>query len=188
MSPGPSLAVVIHNTLHGDRLSGVLTALSHATGVAVYALLTTTGLAVVITQTPQLFDLIRWAGAVFLFVFGARSLLGNSSAKEAMNSNEPALRSTHFNSIRSGFLISLLNPKLAIFFLALFSQYVQVDSGWGQKAVLVSTVTVIDGAWYCLVALALSHSSILEKLRRQAPLLDKIFGLILIAIAIRVVL
>ena len=83
-------------------------------------------------------------------------------------------------------LIAVTNPKIALFFLALFSQFVRPYAGWGEKFVMVITAGTVDTLWYAVVALALSHSVILSRLRRWAVAIDRIFGLVLIALAIRV--
>lgn len=85
-------------------------------------------------------------------------------------------------------MISFLNPKLAIFFLALFSQFVDDAAGWQQSVIMVATVTGIDTLWYCLVALILSHSVMLEKLRQNMNIIEKCSGVVLLAVALRVVL
>ena len=70
ISPGPSLALIIRNTVQGGQGHGVATALGHGLGVGIYALITALGLAILITQTPLLFDLIRYGGAAFLAWLG----------------------------------------------------------------------------------------------------------------------
>ena len=85
-------------------------------------------------------------------------------------------------------MISFLNPKLAIFFLALFSQFVDDTAIWQQNIIMVATVTGIDTLWYCLVALVLSHSIMLEKLRTNVHIIEKLSGIVLLAVACRVVM
>ena len=99
---------------------------------------------------------------------------------------EPHLTKLTRSPFRDGFLIAVTNPKIALFFLALFSQFVRPNADWGEKIVMVITAGTIDTLWYAVVALALSHSAILSRLRRWAVALDRIFGLMLIALAIRV--
>ena len=85
-------------------------------------------------------------------------------------------------------MISFLNPKLAIFFLALFSQFVDGTASWQQSVIMIATVTGIDTLWYCLVALVLSHSIMLEKLRKHVHIIEKLSGVVLLAVALRVVI
>ena len=81
-----------------------------------------------------------------------------------------------------------MNPKLAIFFLALFSQFADDTAIWQQNIIMVATVTGIDTLWYCLVALVLSHSIMLEKLRTNVHIIEKLSGIVLLAVACRVVM
>tara|TARA_B100000686_G_scaffold355127_1_gene470155 strand:- start:796 stop:1404 length:609 start_codon:yes stop_codon:yes gene_type:complete len=184
ISPGPSLAVVMRNTLIGGRLGGFITAISHGIGIILWAILTATGIGFLIIKNPNLFDGIRIAGALVLLFLGIRSFFSKPSSRE-----KPGVRSKQSGSpFRDGFLISITNPKIAIFFLALFSQFVRPNAGWIEKIIMALTAGVIDTVWYILVALMLSHSRILPMLRKNSSLIDKIFGIVLIALAIRVVM
>ena len=184
MSPGPSLAVVVQNTLAGGRAQGVVTALSHGVGIIIWALLTAGGIGLLITQQPALFDGMRYGGASLLVYLGIRSLRSTASAAEALHT----VAAVHATPVRDGFAIAITNPKIALFFLALFSQFVRPEAGMGEKMIMALTAGVIDALWYALVALALSHSAILDRLRARARMLDRLFGLILIALAVRVAL
>lgn len=186
MSPGPSLAVVLKNTLAGGRSEGVKTALAHGFGVGVYAFATAAGLAVLITGSPRLFTIIQCLGSFFLAYLGFKALFGSTGLGEAAQTE--AGTSQTINGLRSGFLTAFLNPKLAIFFAALFSQFVSAQAQLGEKMIMALTAAVIDAVWYLLVALVLSHSRVLGGLRRKAGQLDKIFGLLLVLLALRLLI
>ena len=183
MSPGPSLAVVLKNTLAGGRSEGVKTALAHGFGVGLYAFATATGLAVLITGSPLFFMVIQWLGAFFLAYLGLKALFGTTGLAEAARTETDL--SYNGNSLRSGFLSAFLNPKLALFFAALFSQFVSSQAQLPEKVIMALTAALVDAGWYLLVALVLSHSRVLDALRSKAGLLDKIFGLLLVLLAVR---
>jgi len=186
MSPGPSLAVVVKNTLTGGRSEGVKTALAHGFGVGLYAFATAAGLAVLLAGSPWLFTIVQWLGAFFLAYLGYKSLSsGYQGLAETVQQETAPL--CQVNGLRSGFLTAFLNPKLAIFFAALFSQFVSVHAGLGEKILMALTAAVIDAVWYLFVALSLSHSRVLGFLRPKTGLLNKTFGVILMCLAIRVV-
>jgi threonine efflux protein len=183
MSPGPSLAVVLKNTLAGGRSEGVKTALAHGFGVGLYAFATVAGLAVLLTGNPMLFRGIQWLGAFFLAYLGFKALFGSTGLTEAA---ETEIDSTFSgNGLRSGFLIAFLNPKLALFFAALFSQFVSPQAQLPEKLIMAFTAAFIDAGWYLLVVLLLSHSRVIDALRSKAGLLDKAFGLLLVLLAVR---
>jgi len=185
MSPGPSLAVVLKNTLAGGRSEGVKTALAHGFGVGIYAFATAAGLAAVITGNPLAFKMIQWVGAFFLAYLGLKALFGTTGITEATRTGADISYSG--NGLRSGFLTAFLNPKLAIFFGALFSQFVSAEALFCEKIIMALTAALIDAGWYLLVVLMLSHSSILNTLRAKAGMLDKVFGFMLVLLAVRVI-
>ncbi len=183
MTPGPSLIIVLKHTVSGGRLNGVLTSIAHGIGVAIYALLTVIGLAIIIESTPWLFNLIKYAGVILLLWLAYKALISKSSFAEMITQGTKV---TKRQSFREGLLIAFLNPKLAIFFLALFSQFVDAQAGWQQNAVMVATVSGIDTLWYCLIALLLSQSAILAKLRNNVHIVEKVTGIALLAVAARI--
>ena len=73
MSPGPSLALVLKQTLTGGRRNGVITALSHGIGVGIYAFLSILGLAAIITASPTAFSILQWGGALYLAWLGVHA-------------------------------------------------------------------------------------------------------------------
>ena len=186
LSPGPSLALVIKNTLNGGVKQGYATAISHGLGVALYAAITATGISVLILQSPILFDAIKYSGAAFLLYLGIKSLMSKKSGNELLTKNNTV--DENINGWRDGFLIAFLNPKLAIFFLALFSQFVDKDDGWQQKVIMTSTVGLIDMLWYVIIAYAISRGPIIDKLKANSHIVERITGCFLIVLAARVVL
>ena len=185
MTPGPSLAMVLKHTISGGRLNGMIVSLAHGLGVALYAVITVLGMAVIIKETPWLFNIIKYAGVAFLLWLAFKAL--NSKSVLADMQTKPCKVSWH-QSAWEGFSIAFLNPKLALFFLALFSQFIHADASTQQKTLMVATVGGIDTLWYCLIALILSQSSVLTKLRNNAHIVDKVTGIALITVAMRVML
>jgi threonine/homoserine/homoserine lactone efflux protein len=185
ISPGPSLALIIRNTVQGGQRHGVATALGHGLGVGIYALITALGLAILITQTPLLFDLIRYGGAAFLAWLGIKALLAKPQVT-GVEAGEHQSRGRQ--GAFEGFMVAFLNPQLAIFFLALFSQFVHADTGWREGSIMMLTAGGIDALWYVLVALLLSRGPVLAWLKAKSSVIDKLSGLVLLGLALKVVL
>ena len=182
MSPGPSLAVVLRHTVSNGRAHGIATALSHAVGVALWALLTVWGLAVVVVEWPLMYKFLTYAGAGYLMWMGIKAL--RSSGAGPMNVEQ--MSAPVSTAARDGLMVSLLNPKLAFFFIALFSQFVSAELILADKLIMTGTASVIDAVWYIIIAVALSHSKVLDKLQKRSATIDKVSGAILIALALRV--
>ena len=185
LSPGPSLALVIKNTLSGGQRQGYSTAISHGLGVALYAVIISTGIGIIITESPIIYAVIQYAGAAFLVYLGVKSLLSQKIDISVTGKNQSI--GPKVNGWRDGFLIAFLNPKLAIFFLALFSQFVDENATWQQNLIMTATVGFIDTTWYCLVAFGISRGNIINQLKTHSHIVDKVAGSFLIFLAARVV-
>ncbi|MGR5499793.1 LysE family translocator [Vibrio sp. DNB22_10_4] len=184
MSPGPSLAIVAKHSLAGGRQHGLATAWAHAFGIGVYALVTVLGLSVLLHQFPLVFKGISLLGALYLAWLGYNALRSKGGIVERLESGKQVSVMT---AAKEGLLISLLSPKIALFFTALFSQFVAIGSELSDKAIIVFTPLVVDGLWYTLITFMLSSPRLLNKLKSKAKLIDQLSGLVLILLAVRVV-
>lgn len=150
MSPGPSLAVVLKHTLSGGMKNGMLAALSHGIGVGLYAAASLLGLGALMAQFPTLYQILVYLGAAYLAYLGLKILLAKPSNNELQVQKSEVSAS---KALQDGFAIAFLNPKLAIFFLALFSQFIDPQNLTLSIGIIMClTVFVIDTGWYLLVA------------------------------------
>ncbi|WOH39468.1 LysE family translocator [Thalassotalea fonticola] len=186
LSPGPSLAVVVKNTIDGGKQAGLTTAISHGIAIGLYALIVVTGIGLVIVQSPVLFEFIRYSGAAFLIYLAYNALKSSGSNIDLTKTKVDQVKVV--NGWRDGFMIAFLNPKIALFFIALFSQFVDANASIQENVIMVCTVGIIDTIWYCLVAMGLSRGPVLNKLKSKSAAIDKITGVVLILLAVRVVM
>lgn len=182
MSPGPSLVVVLRHTLAGGRAHGLVAAVAHGVGIGIYALLCISGLAFLVTELPPAYLALQWGGAAYLAWLGWKGL----SAKPSPDGALPQAQ-TSGNAARDGFAIAFLNPKVAVFFIALFSQVIGPDTGGAARLGYAATALVIDMGWYAIVAWLMSTPRWLKRLQRNAVWFERLFGLILVALAGRLV-
>ncbi|KAA6182059.1 LysE family translocator [Thiohalocapsa marina] len=182
MTPGPSLAVVLGNLMRGGRAAGLAASLAHGLAVGLYALLTVAGLAAMVAASPLLFALMQLGAAGYLgyLAYGA---LGHRSSSAGV-SQEQARPAHHGSPAREGFLIAFLNPKLAVFMLALFAPFTTADQGLAAKLVLVLTVGGIDALWYATLVLVIVQAGLLPRLERHTGLIERLFGVLLLALAV----
>ena len=181
MSPGPSLAVVVNHTLAHGRSAGCFAAISHGVGVGIYALITVFGLAVVIQKNQEIFDIAQLLGCLFLLLMATKILF---SSPNPIDTGLPVgSKSSSLKAIVDGFLIALINPKILLFFTALFSQFVRLESDLWEKLTLALIASGVDAIWYLLVALTLSHFQSIVRYQRISGVIDKVFAVVLIVIA-----
>lgn len=183
ISPGPSLAVVLRHTIGNGSRHGIISALSHAAGVALWALLTILGLALLVTEIPLLYSLVTYTGAAYLAWMGVKAIMSQGGPKLDIDKRQTPL----VDAARDGFLVSVLNPKLAVFFIALFSQFVSADLSRLEQLAMVTTAAGIDGLWYSAVVVLIAKSGALNWLQTQSKTIDRCSGIILIGLALRVV-
>lgn len=183
-SPGPSLAVVIAATMKGGRPTGLTAAWMHALGVGFYALLTVLGLGALVTANAAVFQAMQVAGALYL-LWMARGMwsLAKASTPTLRSEDKELPSSSGINPARDGFAIAFLNPKLAVFMLALFSQFIRPDAGLIEGTVMVGTVFMTDGLWYSLIVILLSRGNWIERLQNNAARVDRTFAVLLSLVA-----
>ncbi|KGK18247.1 LysE family translocator [Vibrio navarrensis] len=184
MSPGPSLAIVAKHALAGGRKNGLATSWAHAFGIGIYAFVTLIGLAVVLQQSPLLFKTISYAGAAYLAYLGVNALRSKGGVAAKLESGE---QTSVWQSAKEGFFISILSPKIALFFIALFSQFVALGNELSNQVIIVATPFIVDGLWYTFITIVLSSSKVVDKIRAKAQLIDRLSGVVLILLALRVV-
>jgi threonine/homoserine/homoserine lactone efflux protein len=159
--------------------------MAHGVGILLWALLMANGLGVLMTEQPTWFYAVQLAGAGFLLYLGIRVLLSQSSV---VIPDEALPVSSKTGAGIEGFVIALSNPKIALFFAALFSQFIEPDATAFEKTLIASTAAGIDTLWYALVSMLLAQTAVLARLQRHATLLNRLFGGILIVLAASVVM
>jgi len=192
ISPGPSLALVIGNTLARGRIYGIVTGLGHAIGIGWWAFLTAVGVAEFMVNRSGILLGIQASGACLLAYIGFRTMVATGSLsvqRTGPGSTSPVLM---IRGASEGFLISLLNPKIALFFLAIFSHLVHSDSSWKETAMMGITAAAIDAGWYASVAVALTGTSLvaishakITAARRGSGVILILISLYLLAIVVR---
>jgi len=178
MSPGPSLALVIRNSTKFSRIAGLMTAIGHGLGMGIYAVFAVTGLVIVITTNVYLFQLIQILGICFLLYFGIQFILQKSN-EIIIDDNQK-----NINSFIQGFSISILNPKILIWFAAIFSQFVSVNGTFTSNSILVLTASIIDCIWYVIVALVVTSYGLNNFFQKRIDIIQKVSGFILVLIGI----
>ena len=186
MAPGISLAVVTRHTLHGGHRAGAIAGVAHALGIGIWAAATVTGMAILFHRYPVLEQLFSVAGAMFLLWMAWKSWQAGRARQPAADPGERS--SVLRGAARDGFLVAFLNPKVALFFLAVFSQFLAADMTHAARAQIVLTAMFIDGGWYVLVAILLGRSRFLPWLREHHHWVERATAVLLVIIAASVVI
>ena len=178
ISPGPSLAVVLRNTISGGRTRGVMTGIGHGLGFGIYAFIAVMGLSSLLLANEQIFHLLQWAGALVLIWLAFNMITYNPSDSSRVDEGSGR------RGFLEGFMIAFLNPKILVFLVAVFSQFINPDITNLGRFIMAMMAGIIDTTWYVLVAAVLAGTPIVDKLRLNAVMIDRSIGVVLIILAI----
>ena len=182
ISPGPSLAVVMRNTIKGGQAQGVLTGIGHGLGLTIYAFIAVIGLSSILTGNETLFTSIQIFGSLWLIWIGY-NLIRFSSMELPEHHIESGVK-----GFVEGFMISFLNPKILVFFVAVFSQFIHKELTVVDKTIIVIVAGVIDTFWYVLVAMLLAGKNFINQLKENSVWIDRVTGVFLIFVALVIII
>ena len=182
ISPGPSLAVVIRNTITGGRAQGIMTGLGHGIGLTIYAFIAVMGLSSMLIGNQTLFVSVQIAGSFWLIWIGCNMIL--SSPKESSKKNVDSRK----RGFVDGFMIAFLNPKILVFFVAVFSQFIQNELTNIDRTIIVMVAGVVDTFWYVFVAMLLAGSNFIDKIKKYSVWIDRFTGVLLIGLSLAIII
>lgn len=190
MSPGPSTVLIIRNSLRGRR-SGLLTVLGNETGVFVWGVVAACGLTALLAASQLAYDVMRYAGAVVLIVFGIQAIRsarrGDPSGLGEETDGVPA--EPGWRSYRAGLLMNLANPKAAIFAMSFLPQF--VPSGAPQLPTMLALAALwalFEVGYYSTYVWGVGRLRRLLSRSGVRKRLEQISGGVLLALGIRLAL
>lgn len=155
VTPGPDTAYIVGRSVAQGRGAGLMSALGISAGCCVHALACAFGLTALLAASAAAFMVIKLVGAAYLIYLGARMILARQAAAPA---GAEAARATAAKPLRQlfmqGFWTNVLNPKVVLFFVSFFPQFVSADSPHKALAFLAlgSVFLVMSTVWSCIVA------------------------------------
>lgn len=182
ISPGPSLAVVLSNTISGGRSQGVATGIGHGIGFGIYAFLAALGLATALSLHDGAQLALNWGGVAILLWLGTRFIQNSWKGPKTYDASSEEIGSD-FTGFVQGFMIALFNPKILAWMLALYAPFIEADVSIGTLLGMGALGMVIDGSWYVTVATILSSGDKIKTLRSIAHLIDGCMGILMFAFA-----
>jgi threonine/homoserine/homoserine lactone efflux protein len=181
LAPGPATALVVRNAVRGGRRRALITTLGNSIGVFAWGAFAALGIAAVVATSAHAFTAVKLAGAVVLILLGLQSLrLGGKAVRPV---------ATPRGALRDGLVTSLANPKLAVFYVALFPQFVPDGAPVLPWALAMAALVVaFDLVWYSVIAclVARARRAFVEGpwLRRA----ERLTGAVLVGLGVRLAL
>lgn len=184
--PGSDTVYVLTRAIVGGRKKGVISALGISTGILVHTLLAALGLSVILRESALAFNIMKIAGAGYLVFLGIKAVV---SKKPLFDSDPESLDESPLKVYRQGVLTNVLNPKAALFFLALLPQFVSQSAGSSPLPFLALGLTFFTTStiWSVVLAFAASFANaLLRKNERVQNGAGKVTGIIYILLGLNV--
>ena len=178
--PGPAVIYVVTRSVDQGRTAGLVSVLGIETGTFAYALAAAAGLTGLVAASETGFAVVKYVGAAYLVYLGLRKLLGRETSRRSPSSGRSRL-------FLQGLAVQLLNPKIAVFFLAFLPQFADASRGPIAVQILVlgtlfTLLAVLSDGAYVLLAGALGRR--LLGGRQSGRLLAKISGGIYVGLGV----
>lgn len=186
LSPGPDLLFVISRTLAGGRRVGVASACGVCSGALVHVAAAAMGISAILATSALAFSIVKYVGAAYLLYLGIQALRSAGTASALDMRDVP--QTSVWQAYRQGVLVDILNPKVAIFFMAFLPQFVRPDHGSVAMQLLMLGILVVLVAIIVECAMALlaaRASAALRNNRRMGQWLDHVLGSVLIGLGLR---
>jgi threonine/homoserine/homoserine lactone efflux protein len=141
--PGPAVVYVIARSVSGGRLTGLVSVLGIELGTLTHVVFAAAGLSAIVASSVVAFSVVKWLGAAYLVYLGLRQIFGRGGEEEDTELSDG--EDNRFRVFYQSVLVQILNPKVALFFLAFLPQFVDPSRGaaWTQIVVLGATLAFL---------------------------------------------
>lgn len=183
-SPGPSVVVVLGFVFSEGKKAGISASIGHGFGVFCYAFICAIGLGYLIEVYVVFFTTLKYLGAFFL-LYLAFMIIRNSFSKQKQGQNQNYLEiDIKKNRFIEGFIVAVFNPKIAIFFLSLFSQFLSSEQTYITHLFMAIIAGGIDTLVYCIIVLLASRKRTISFFDNYWTKISVIFGIMLIFLSL----
>ncbi len=186
LAPGPDIAFILGRTVAGGRRAGFAAMFGIWSGAFIHVLAAAAGLSAILATSALAFSLVKWLGAAYLIWLGIQALRagGGHFVKESAAGPQEAAGAI----FRQGMLVAVLNPKVAIFFLAFLPQFVVPGAGPVAAQLFLHGLLIIAVAALVEPLLVLAADGLTRKLRQSPRFglwLERVLGGLLIALGVK---
>jgi threonine/homoserine/homoserine lactone efflux protein len=187
ITPGPDVLYIVGRSIGQGRIAGLVSVLGISTGCLFHVASTALGLSALMLALPVAYDIVRYAGAAYLVWLGLRAIVSTSSPLQVRHVEREALGRV----FRQGVLTNILNPKVALFFLAFLPQFTEPTRGpVPLQVALLGLIFIGNGTVVCVIY-AVAASWLGEWLRTRyavATWLNRAMGGVFLALGVRLAL
>lgn len=186
--PGPDTAIATKNTLLSGKSGGLKTMLGTCCALLIHTAAAILGLSAIIAKSAFLFGVFKYVGALYLVYLGVKTLwaLKNNQDTTEIDTSQALVNKSFF---KQGFLTNILNPKVAVFFLTFFPQFVEHNSNtFVPFLVMGITYSVLTAGWFIFYIYLIHHIRAFMKKRRTQQIIEGLTGAVLIGFGLKLAL
>jgi RhtB (resistance to homoserine/threonine) family protein len=184
LTPGADTMLVVRSALVRGRRAGLLTVLGIGSGLFIHATLSALGLSVVLVRSARAFEIVKLVGALYLVFLGVQAI--RSAARGTPIAERPAGPTGSRRAYVEGLLTNVLNPKVAIFYLAFLPQFIGPTDPVFAKSILLAGIHFVEGlVWLSLVTLFVARLRPVLAQPRVQRALESVSGLVFIAFGVK---
>ncbi|MUT65183.1 LysE family translocator [Paenibacillus sp. NEAU-GSW1] len=184
ITPGSDTLYILGRTISQGRRAGLVSVMGIVTGALLHTLMAALGLSILLVQSAIAFTIVKWLGAAYLIYLGIRAIMSKESGGMTVERKDAMLLR---NIYWQGMLTNVLNPKVALFYLAFLPQFIAPDHHYGAIPFLILGLTfIINGTVWCVI-LVLASEMMAKTVRksRLSGYLNKIMGGIFILLGLK---
>jgi threonine/homoserine/homoserine lactone efflux protein len=161
--PGPDILFVLTQSISQGKMAGVATATGLCTGILVHTSAAALGISALIYKSALAFEIVKYAGAAYLLYLAWQALKENGE----LVSSAPVRETSAFALYRRGIFMNVLNPKVALFFLAFLPQFVNLESGNVPVQMIFLGIVFLIQAWLIFSAISVFAGTIGDKIVKK---------------------
>ena len=193
LTPGTDSVYIITRSISQGQKAGLYSVLGITSGSLIHTLLAALGLSVLLASSPMAFMIVKYIGAAYLCYLGLKMLLSkppsaivNNLSKDKAILNQQKI--DNWQIYKQGVLTNLFNPKVALFFIAFFPQFIDAHYAYGTVSFLILGLTFASTGLIWCTCLALLAARFSKKLREKPSIetiLNKISGIVFVGLGIK---
>lgn len=188
MSPGPDFAVVLRQSVSFGRKTAIITSLGIAAGISVHVLYTLLGIGFLITQIPSLMIAAKVFGAAYITYLGVNLLRSKAKLEQQAEIAFDGDKKHQKKAFMIGFITNVFNPKATLFFLAIFTTIVSINTPIAVQSLYGVWIILTTFAWFALVSFLFSRQSVRRKFLHYGYWFDRVMGGILLLFAAKLLI
>ena len=183
VSPGPDFAIVLRQSLHHGRRTAIWTSVGIGCGLLVHITYSLLGLGLLLKNSPVALETVKWLGAAYLGWVGVQALRSRPRTEDINLAPDVSAPRPHA-AWTTGFFVNVLNPKAALFFIALFPLAVSVTTPKWIQAGYGLWMTVSTIGWFSFVSVVFTKESVRRAFLRHGHWIDRALGVVFLAFAL----